>query len=79
METEENYFHIFNRGVDKRSIFEDEHDVYRFLKSMQEFNTDKPVGGIYVSSLKKNKASEPTKTPIVSIVAIFPIARKWNF
>ena len=69
MGTEENYFHIFNRGVDKRSIFEDEHDVYRFLTSIQEFNTDTPVGGLYVASLQKNKKSESVKNPIVSIAA----------
>lgn len=69
MDTEESYFHIFNRGVDKRSIFEDQQDLYRFLTSMREFNTDKPVGGIYVSSLQKNTPLKSTKTPIVSIVA----------
>ena len=69
MSTEESYFHIFNRGVDKRSIFEDEHDVYRFLTSMREFNTDTPVGGIYVASLNKNKLLKTSKTPIVTFVA----------
>jgi len=32
------YYHIYNRGVDKREIFCDEKDYLRFLVSMREFN-----------------------------------------
>ncbi len=41
------YYHIYNRGVDKRNIFQDEHDLQRFFQSMQEFNTVEPIGSIY--------------------------------
>lgn len=33
------YFHIYNRGVDKRNIFLDYNDYKRFLKSLQFFNS----------------------------------------
>ena len=32
------YYHIYNRGTDKREIFSDEADFSRFLQSMKEFN-----------------------------------------
>ncbi len=31
-------YHIYNRGVDKRDIFSDKNDIYRFIESMKEFN-----------------------------------------
>lgn len=44
------YYHIYNRGVDKREIFSDQYDLSRFLQSMVEFNTLKPIGSIYANS-----------------------------
>ena len=49
------FYHIYNRGVDKRNIFSDERDVERFLQSMEEFNTVDPIGSIYENSFRKNK------------------------
>ena len=34
------YYHIYNRGTDKREIFCDEKDYLRFLVSMREFNNE---------------------------------------
>ncbi|MFH1187927.1 MAG: hypothetical protein V1688_03660 [bacterium] len=34
------YYHIYNRGVDKRNIFLDEKDFTRFIVSMREFNNN---------------------------------------
>jgi putative transposase len=34
----DNYYHIYNRGVDKREIFLDERDFSRFIKSIRNFN-----------------------------------------
>lgn len=35
-------YHIYNRGVDKRDIFSNKNDIYRFMESIKEFNrTDK--------------------------------------
>lgn len=48
------YFHIFNRGVDKRDIFMNQDDLSRFFQSMSEFNTLVPIGSIYAASFHKN-------------------------
>lgn len=48
------YYHIFNRGVEKRDIFLDKVDLDRFLQSMHEFNTLDPIGSIYAASFRKN-------------------------
>jgi len=36
------YYHVFNRGVEKRNIFNNEKDYRRLLDSMIFFNTEKP-------------------------------------
>lgn len=40
------YYHIYNRGVDKREVFLDEKDYIRFLKSIKEFNVDRAIGSL---------------------------------
>jgi putative transposase len=57
-------YHVFNRGVDKRSIFEERWDSHRFLKGMQVFNTKDPVG-----SLRSYSGPVTVKDPLVEIVA----------
>jgi REP element-mobilizing transposase RayT len=44
------YYHIYNRGVDKRTIFEDKRDIARFIQSMYEFNVPDPIRSIRDSS-----------------------------
>ena len=44
------FYHIYNRGVDKRNIFSDERDVKRFMQSLDEFNDIEPIGSIYENS-----------------------------
>ena len=36
-------YHIFNRGVDKRTIFQEEKDYLRFVHQLYEFNDEDPV------------------------------------
>lgn len=48
------YYHIYNRGVEKRDIFLDKQDYVRFLRGVREFNSIEPVGSLY----QKDKASE---------------------
>ncbi|GBE16855.1 transposase IS200 like protein [bacterium BMS3Abin15] len=49
------YYHIFNRGVDKREVFLSEDDFLRFFQSMDEFNVPNPIGSIFENSFRKNK------------------------
>ena len=37
------YYHIYNRGVNKNLIFNDQNDYYRFIKSIFLFNSDKSL------------------------------------
>lgn len=48
------YYHIFNRGVDKREIFLNHSDINRFFQSMKEFNSIEPIGSIFENSFRKN-------------------------
>jgi putative transposase len=47
------YYHIHNRGVDKRIVFQDEKDFARFLQSIVEFNAVDPIGSLYENSFRK--------------------------
>ncbi|MFA4833618.1 MAG: transposase [Patescibacteria group bacterium] len=44
---DEYYYHIYNRGVDKRQVFLDKWDYTRFLESLREFNQFEATGGFY--------------------------------
>ncbi len=48
------YYHIYNRGTDKRDIILDEEDLYRFHKSLMDFNDENPIGSIYEKQFKKD-------------------------
>jgi len=56
------YYHIYNRGVDKREIFVDDKDFVRFIRGMREFNVVKPIGSL---SDKSNLVSKRGSTPSV--------------
>lgn len=49
------FYHIYNRGTEKRTVFLDEQDFMRFLQSLKEFNTLEPVGGIFQNSFLKKQ------------------------
>ncbi len=51
------YYHIYNRGVDKRKIFIDEKDYFRLLLSLREFNNINPTGGL----LLRQNTNKPPK------------------
>ncbi len=64
-----NIYHIYNRGVDKRDVFFDKHDMERFFLSITEFNSLEPIGSIYQNSfLKKDQLRRPT-SKLVEIIA----------
>lgn len=59
------YYHIFNRGVDKREIFSDQLDRQRFFQSMNEFNTLDPIGSIYENYFRDRKEKNKNKKKLV--------------
>jgi REP element-mobilizing transposase RayT len=64
------YYHIYNRGVDKRDIFNDKKDLDRFIESMREFNKVEAI--VSLANLRKTNQIAPkalSRKPLVSIVA----------
>lgn len=52
------FYHIYNRGTDKRSIFQDNYDLRRFFQSIAEFNVKKPIGSIFENSFRKGESKQ---------------------
>ena len=48
-------YHIYNRGVDKRDIFTDKNDIYRFIESIKEFNREDKINSL--ANLRKLKSN----------------------
>lgn len=66
------FYHVFNRGVDKRIIFADRHDMGRFFKGLIEFNTVDPIGSLYENSFRQlggETAKLPVPERLVNIIA----------
>ncbi|MDO8493587.1 MAG: transposase [bacterium] len=63
------YYHVFNRGVDKRDIFMDEADVLRFFQGMNDFNTTEPIGSIYEKTFYKDSLSDNKDGKLVNFIA----------
>ncbi|MDO8638174.1 MAG: transposase [Candidatus Daviesbacteria bacterium] len=66
--TDQTFYHVYNRGVEKRIIFLDERDYRRFLQTLYHYQFDKPIPSF---SKKKNLDSyDFTQNPqIVEIIA----------
>lgn len=64
------YYHIYNRGVDKRDIFMNKSDLDRFVLSIKEFNNINPIKSI--KEVLKNKTDldrlKNEDKPLISIV-----------
>ncbi len=50
---QDNYYHVYNRGVEKRNVFLDDFDRLRFIHDLFEFNDTAPAG-------KFSKGKSPT-------------------
>ncbi len=64
-------YHIYNRGIDKRIIFGKNDDYERFLESIIELNTEQTFGGLYSKSFLENKKLQNTQNQnrLVEIIA----------
>ncbi|MEX2028953.1 MAG: hypothetical protein WD963_00520 [Candidatus Paceibacterota bacterium] len=63
------YYHIYNRGVDKRDIFTDKKDLTRFIESILAFNQIETITSL--SNLRKNNQIAPkalSGRPLTAIV-----------
>ena len=62
------YYHIYNRGVDKRDIYNNKKDLERFVESMREFNALEGIDSL--SNARKTQIeAKPLSEPLVAIVA----------
>lgn len=64
----EEYYHIFNRGIDKRKIFSNQEDFDRFLQSINEFNSLSPIDSIYENTLRKKKFGGLASKPLINLI-----------
>ncbi|OGM91881.1 hypothetical protein A2755_00760 [Candidatus Wolfebacteria bacterium RIFCSPHIGHO2_01_FULL_48_22] len=72
----EGIYHVYNRGVEKRAIFLDDHDYFRFLYGLHEFNDKHPAyNSYYKESSPELYEAKPRKEYILKdreqIVHIF--------
>jgi putative transposase len=70
----DHYYHIFNRGVDKRAIFSSERDFSRFYESLYLFNDANYKhrdGHLFtrLGDLSCHEINEEDRSPLVSIVS----------
>lgn len=56
-------YHIFNRGVDKRVVFQDKHDYLRFYATLHSFNDLEPVTNYRLAAARE-------KSPVKPLVAV---------
>jgi putative transposase len=65
-------YHIYNRGIDKRTIFEETYDTLRFLDCLREFNNTETIGSLYEASFQKKidkLGGLASKLELVNIIA----------
>jgi len=65
------YYHVYNRGVEKRDIFLERKDVFRFVKCMDVFNTLEPVGSLYRVQNLRGLASQVASRPKLVDITCF--------
>ncbi len=73
------FYHVYNRGTDKRSITQDRYDSKRLIQSILLFNVTEPIGSIFQYNRMRRgnkrrslKSSNPITTferPLVEIIA----------
>ena len=86
---ENNYiYHIYNRGVEKRDVFLDEQDYFRFVHDIFEFNDEAPAANIYYKlpnlqsyevGLRKMKIERKPRKCLVDIFAFCLMTNHFHF
>jgi len=63
-------YHIYNRGVDKRDIFMDDEDRFRFVHDLFEFNDVKPSPNLNEILFNKKMKNMEVGLPYIGIFNI---------
>ncbi len=66
-----NYYHIYNRGVDRRQTFIDKKDYERFLLGLREFNNINVIGSLRKQELSSCNYRSSTPAPAQKLIDIF--------
>lgn len=69
------YYHIYNRGVDKRDIFLDDRDIERFKHCMEVLNAVTPIGSL--RDLPRDLVSG--EAPLVDFIAHHLLPNHYHF
>jgi putative transposase len=56
---EETIYHIYNRGVEKRNIFSNDRDRFRFIHDLYEFNDEDPASNMWYYFNRKISEVQP--------------------
>ena len=56
-------YHVYNRGVEKRSIFGEEADYRRLIRCLFELNDENPVQKLYIPLRLKSQEIPEAKLP----------------
>lgn len=75
--TTDNFYHIYNRGVEKRKVFLDKDDYFRFIHDLFEFNDKASANNLYYYRLpflksyevEPHKISKEKRKVLVEIIA----------
>ena len=62
-------YHLYNRGVEKRTIFLNDEDYYRFIHNLYEFNNEAPAENVYYRKLYEVGPHKINKAQLVKIHA----------
>ena len=68
--TENQIYHIYNRGVEKRNEFLNEKDYFRFIHNLFEFNDEDPVLNVNYYLTSKSTGVKQRKKPRKLLVEI---------
>lgn len=63
------FYHIYNRGVDKRIIFEDKQDFFQFIQMLDYFNQEEAFGSMEKYKYPKNIKQRGKASLLVEIIA----------
>lgn len=67
---QDNYYHVYNRGVEKRNVFLDDLDRLRFIHDLFEFNDTAPAGKFSKGKPSATSLQSEVEPPIVPPIVV---------
>jgi putative transposase len=67
--TTNEFYHVYNRGTEKRDIFEDKEDVWRFWEYLTEINSVENIGSLYLNQYRKKYNKKSISSKLVNIIS----------